>query len=394
MLRRSCFVAFGFLAVVALSDFVSREVCCAADQTLPDAHTEKSSSKEAFLAAYLKIGQLFDSGQTVKQRERSIGEALDRFQTSGLRVVMPYVTSTSGTAYYPSRVMSERAYGQWDPLTYLIRAARERSLQVYPVICVLSCGHDKPAGILRAHPEWALRNPEGVAVGHLCPTNPQARAWVTSVVAEVVQRYEVEGILLDYLRYSNRPSRLDAASEKEFERLKGQRPSTPKAELLQQYREQALTTLTGDISRVARKLRPGLQIAIYSWGPHVARNHRVAQNWPAWSTAGYVDMVNISGYCYPDNYGDKYLEVFEKRIGDAVKLNRQVGGKAQITFCLGVATSHGKIRSATWVRDYLTRGAKQGVSGTAFFTWSTLRPFLDDVERERYIPRFVDQIRR
>jgi len=358
------------------------------------ASTRSSKLERPFLGAYLNFRQLFKSLATDERREQAIDVALDRFQKSGLKVIMPYVTTTSGGSLYPSVVITDRVYGKWDPLAYLIRSARDRSLEVYPVVCVLSCGHDKPAGVLNVHPEWATRHPDGTPAGHLCPANAEVRAWVTSIVAEVVDRYGPEGILLDYLRYRNRPSRLDASSEKAFKRYARERPDIPRDELLQTYREQALTTLAKEISESARKRQPGLKIAIYSWGPHVASDHRVAQDWPTWSAAGYVDMVNISGYCYPDNYGKKYLDVFQKRIGDAVKLNRQAGGRADITFCLGVVTSHGKIRSADWVHDYLRLAGEKGVTGTAFFTWSTLQPFLSDVDERHYLPAFVAQIQR
>jgi hypothetical protein len=99
-------------------------------------------------------------------------------------------------------------------------------------------------------------------------------------------------------------------------------------------------------------------------------------------------MVNISGYCYPDNYGDDYLAVFSKRIGDAVALNRAYNGQAAVTFCLGIHTSHGTIQSATWINDYLTRAAAEGVEGMAIFTWTRALPFLDAPESKVFLPRF------
>jgi uncharacterized lipoprotein YddW (UPF0748 family) len=355
--------------------------------------TKQANLARRFLGAYVHLSAVIDSSLPVKNRERQIDEMLDSFRDSGLRVVMPYVTSTSGSAFYPSEIVGHKVYGGWDPLQYIIDGAKDRSLDVYPVFCVLACGHDKPAGILLEHPEWGLRDAEGEAVGSLSPAHPESRQWVVSVIDEVVSKYEPDGILLDYLRFPNRDVGFDAATETRLSNLRRNQASLPeKSGLLQSDKEESLTQLAREISETVRRDRPELQIALYSWGPHVAKQHRVAQNWPAWSRAGYIDMVNISGYCYPENYGEKYLEVFQERIGDAVKLNRETHGRADVTFCLGVATSHGKIRSASWVNDYLQHAADQDVKGTAIFTFSKLQPYLPEVNRHRYLSRFAAQI--
>jgi uncharacterized lipoprotein YddW (UPF0748 family) len=352
-----------------------------------------SNLDRPFLGAYMHLPRIVREHATNEERERSIDSALDQLRTAGFHVAMPYVTSTSGAAFYFSRVLGEQAFGAWDPLAHLIKSAHARGLDVYPVICVLASGHDEPQGILRTHPEWALRTPTGQPMGHICPAHPEARRWVVSVVQEVVERYPTAGILLDYLRFYNRPTRLDAASEARLHEYQSDHPGLSTTQAEQQFRELSLTQLASEISTSARTDRPDLQLAIYSWGPHVASNHRVAQAWPLWSHSGVVDMVNISGYCYPDNYGDKYLEVFSRRVGDAVKLNQKHHGRADITFCLGVATSHGRIQDASWIGDYLTLAAAQGTRGAAVFTWSRLVPHLDAVKDAGYLRRFATAVR-
>ena len=81
------------------------------------------------------------------------------------------------------------------------------------------------------------------------------------------------------------------------------------------------------------------------------KGHRVAQDWRTWASKGYIDMVNISGYCYRKNYGDRYLKVFEKRLRGAVEINKALGSPVEITFCLGIRTSHGHIPRAQEVED-------------------------------------------
>ncbi len=345
---------------------------------------------QPFMGAYLNIPRLFDSASTIRERERSIEEQLDEFKASGLRVVMPYVTTTAGAAVYPSKIVPTRRYSNWDPLGHLMRAARERGLQVYPVTCVLACGKQEPQGILEQHPEWALRDDTGHPIGHISPCHPQARAWVVSVMREIVDKYKPDGLLLDYLRFNNRPMQLDPHGAAELKKLVGVTPEAVQPQQLQRFKEACLTELARAISVEVRRQQPGIKLAIYSWGPHVTQNHRVAQDWKTWAQNGYIDMVNVSGYCYPKNYGDRYLQVFEDRLRGALEINQDLGRPIEVTLCLGIKTSHGQIEKAADVGDYLRIAKRIGVDGAAIFTWSYVRPYLEDIEQGGYFRQFEE----
>lgn len=341
-----------------------------------------------FLGTYVNITHLCKADDSIPVREQALRNHLDRIKASGIEVVMPYATSTSGRALYPSDIVPSRVYPDWDPLRLIVTEAATRGLRVYPVPCVLACGHDKPAGILAKHPQWAICNRDGRPLGHISPGHPDARTWIVSVMKEIVTRYRPDGLLLDYMRFNNRPMRLDphsvAVLEKRF-RMKYSR-MTPAQ--IQEFKEAELTRLMGLISREVRQVQPGIPIAIYSWGPHVVKGHRVAQDWRTWASRGYIDMVNISGYCYPKNYGDRYLKVFEKRLQGAVEINRALASPVEITFCLGIRTSHGRITRAQDVADYLRIAKRVEVNGVTMFTWSYLQPFLPLVNQRHYLDEF------
>lgn len=346
------------------------------------------SREQPFMGAYLHIPHLFDSNSDISERERSIEQQLDRFKAAGLRVVMPYVTTTSGAALYPSKIIDTKLYSDWDPVSFIVRAAHKRGLQVYPVTCVLACGKQKPKGILLKHPEWALRDTTGNPIGHISPCDPEARAWIVSVMKEIVEKYKPDGMLLDYLRFNNRPMQLDPYGAAELKKQFGVDPQAAKPQQMQQFKEACLTKLMREISRELRQQEPGIKVAIYSWGPHVTNNHRVAQDWKTWAQKKYIDMVNVSGYCYRENYGDRYLQVFKNRINGALNINRQLGQPIEVTLCLGIVTSHGKIDKAADVNEYLTISEELGIDGAAIFTWSTLQPYLKDINQEGYFKKF------
>jgi uncharacterized lipoprotein YddW (UPF0748 family) len=352
-----------------------------------------SCGGEPFMGAYVNIPKLFNSDSDIRDRERSIAKQLDRFKASGLRVVMPYVTTTAGTALYPSKIVPRCLYSDWDPVSVLMREARHRGLQVYPVPCVLACGKQQPQGILQQHTEWALRDERGRPIGHISPCHPQARDWVVSVMHEIVEKYKPDGLLLDYLRFNNRPMQLDPHGAAQLKKLMRGVPETLQSVSLQRFKEDSLTQLMRSISIDLRRQQPGIKLAIYSWGPHVVQDHRVAQDWRTWAQKRYIDMVNVSGYCFPENYGDRYMQVFADRIGGALEINGKLRRPIKVTLCLGIRTSHGQIDKAADVDDYLSTASRLGVDGTAVFTWSHAEPYLEEIMQAGYLTHFADGLK-
>ncbi|MDG1896925.1 MAG: family 10 glycosylhydrolase [Fuerstiella sp.] len=355
--------------------------------------SDAACAHEPFMGAYVNIPKLFDSDSDIADRVRAIEVHLDRFKASGLNVVMPYVTTTVGTALYPSEIVPDRLYPDWEPLRVVMRAAQARGLQVYPVTCVLACGKERPQGILLQHTEWALRDEAGSPIGHISPCHPQARAWVVSVMHEIVEKYEPDGLLLDYLRFNNRPMQLDPHGATQLQKLTRGISASLKPQRLQRFKEDNLTRLMQSISIDLRRQQPGIKLAIYSWGPHVVQNHRVAQDWRTWAQKRYIDMVNISGYCFPKNYGDRYMQVFADRIGGALEINRRLRRPIYVTLCLGIKTSHGQIDNATDVNNYLATAGRLGVDGAAVFTWAHAEPYLDNIVQAGYLTNFTDSLR-
>jgi uncharacterized lipoprotein YddW (UPF0748 family) len=345
---------------------------------------------EPFLGAYVHMGDLLKGSADSAARVQVIGRNLDRFKAAALRVVMPYVTTTRGTAAYASTLVPGRDYADWDPLEVIMAEARKRGLRVWPVVCVVSSGHDEPRGILARHPEWALRDTAGKPIGYLSPCHSQARQWIVSVLKEIASRYGPDCILLDYLRFPNQVVQLDPDSAARFEKA-CPASATPaqRKRLMQEFKEQGLTELARQISEGLRAARPGIQVGMYSWGAHVARSHPVAQCWPAWVAKGYVDMVSPSGYCYEKNCGKDYLKVFEGRMRDAMKIMEDLRVPQKLTFTLGVKTSHGQVGSAKDIEDYLRIARKVGVRGVAVFTWNYLDPYLDELVRNGGLARFA-----
>ncbi len=342
-----------------------------------------------FLGAYIHFPRWFDADTDQAARERVIAENLDRFRDAGLRVLIPYVVN-GGEASYESRLFPKNRYGDWDPLAVIVREARRRGLQVYPAVCVLASGHKQPQGVLKAHPEWALRDKAGEPTGFISSGHPEAREWVVAMLQEIVSKYQPDGLLLDYLRFPGDEAALDPVSQAKFDAAHpvAQFPrsgSLYKKQLLL-FKRQCLTELVGQISDALRAMKPKPQIAVYMWGAHELNGTR---DWRTWADRGYLDMLNLTGYAYRNQYGDKYLDVVDKRFADVAEILRELNKPVELTICVGIRTSHGKIQSVQDIEGYLQVAKRHDVQGAAFFTWASIQPYLPDLKKAGYIKQFT-----
>lgn len=355
-----------------------------------NAQAEAPRREEPFLGAYVHYSTWFRGKRDQAAREQAIVDNVERFRESGLRVLIPFVTSTDGEAGYASQIIADKPWGDWDPLAVLVREARERGLRIYPTMCVLASGGERPAGVLRAHPEWALRGKNDEPLGFISPGHPEARTWVVSVLKEIATKYQPDGILLDYCRYPGTEARMDAVAQARFDASHPADKFPPDSgshkEAFRQFKRDCLTELVGQISGELRALRPKPRIAVYMWGAHELKNTR---DWRTWAAQGYLDMLNLTGYSYRERYGDKYLDVLDANFRDVAAVLKEVGKPVEFTICVGISTSHGKIREAREIEDYLNIAKRRGVHGASIFTWESLQPYLPEVKQARYLERFT-----
>lgn len=328
--------------------------------------------------AYLHVSRHISPASDPGTWSEAIGRECADMKEFGLTALMPFVSDSSGRAHFASQHLP-RLYEAADPIGVLATELRARGIEYHPVIPVAICGGDEPKGVLLEHPEWALRTPDGKPMGYFSPANPEARQWLVNYVREVTSMHNPDGVLFDYLRYANRPHRLDDASEKRFlATLPPDCSPDEQQRLFQAFKEAELTVLVRQLSEVVRKNLTGKPIAAYVWGPHVAMNHQIAQVWPEWISAGYLDHINVSGYCYKKNYGSQYLQKFHERIATSYELNASLAKPARMSFALGLLTSHGAVNSADEIREYESVGSF--MDGEIYFTWEYLKPFLGELK--------------
>ena len=351
----------------------------------------ESRVDKPFLGAYIHLPTWFRGKTDEAARERAIVENLDRFRDSGLRVLIPFVTTTGGQAEYAERADPRPSVGKLGP------GGRDGPRGTQTRIAGLS--HDVRAG-LRARP--ALGHPQaasgvgpprqvGPAAGlHLAgtPGGPEmGRVGAPGDRHQVPAGRHSAGLLPLPGQRSDKWTRWRRRNSRRRIRPISSRRAAPGTR--RNFASSSGNASRGwwaQISGALRALTPKPRIAVYMWGAHELKGTR---DWRTWADRGYLDMLNLTGYSYREQYGEKYLQVLDDRFRDVAAILKELPKSVEFTICVGIPTSHGKIREAREIEDYLQIGKRHGVQGAAIFTWETLQPYLADVKQAGYLEQFT-----
>ncbi len=262
-----------------------------------------------------------------------------------------------GDAYFlngleprPVTLLSQPAF---DPLAETITKAHARGLAVHAWINVnLVSGTNVPgdrAHIVYRHPEWlmvprqisddvAALDPAGpeylgrltryarthaaeVEGVYLSPATPGAVEYTASVVRDIVQRYAVDGVHFDYLRYPNDDFDYSREALNAFRRSTGADQASP--ERWRQFRVERLTALLTELRSVVKGARPAAEVSVDIAPDPVVASERHLQDWSAWLNQGLLDVV-----CRQAQAGDTTLAAPRVGIGGVILSVSQLGKAA------------------------------------------------------------------
>jgi len=257
---------------------------------------------------------------------QAIDDMVTAAQQSGFNTLLVQVRGR-GDAYFlngveprPASLSSQPAF---DPLAVTITKGHARGLAVHAWINVnLVAGTDVPATrghIAYRHPEWlmvprqiaddlAALDPAGpeylgrltrfararsaeIEGLYLSPATPAAVEYTTSVVRDIVQRYAVDGVHFDYLRY---PSD-DFDYSRETLRAFGQ-SVTRFPDRFRRFRADRLTALLTQLRKAVKIARPAAAVSVAVAPDPVEASAERLQDWSAWLNQGLMDVVCPTAY--------------------------------------------------------------------------------------------------
>jgi uncharacterized lipoprotein YddW (UPF0748 family) len=283
----------------------------------------------------------------------------------------------NGTVYYPSNLEVWAEQFQWqdpgfDPLGAAVREAHALGLKLHAWVNVMPgwTGDQEPAEprqLWRQRRDWFLQDRDGnwqrrKAGKYLAlnPCLPEVRAYLAELCREIVTRYEVDGIHLDYIRFPDGEGDdadqlgRDPVSLSMFTTTTGK--ATADIDAFRVWQIKAVTaTVAGIRTAISGGRRVLLTAAVLADREKARRV--VRQDWPEWCKQGLVDAV------FPMNYtGDDGQ--FLARVEDAVDHARG----CKVISGVGVYRLSGPEQSVRQLEVALQGGAR----GVAVFNYRTL----------------------
>ena len=250
---------------------------------------------EAGNATFANKRAILDGEIGLWTNKDEIDRRLERIKEAGFNVYIPAVWYGRGTTW-PSRVarwdftLGPKVIQGHDPLQYAITKAHELGLEVHPWFTLVLRWNES------FMPEYSL---EGVTEGPHAAFdvhNPLFREFMTNLVVEVVDRYDIDGINLDFGRAMglcrstlcqreyramyDRDLALDALTFK----LNQKRVPT-----LIEYQEKAVTALIKSITDSVRKRKAAILISA-DGHPDLTR-YEQGQNTLDWVNRGLIDVI-------------------------------------------------------------------------------------------------------
>lgn len=221
-----------------------------------------------------------------------------------------------GDAYYESSMepRGDNMAPDFDSLAYAIEKAHSEGMQVHAWVNVCRIWRDQNVPtdsrhIVNAHPEWLSKTVDGktrAAEGlFMDPGVPAAREYTAALCEDIVRRYDVDGIHLDYIRY---PGDEWGYNDEALARYYGEtgtnrKPSTKDARWCE-WRRQQVTEQVRLISEKIHAVKPKvvLSAATIAWGPpgsdfgKTSPYCQVFQDWKTWAARGYLDAIIPMNY--------------------------------------------------------------------------------------------------
>ncbi|PIJ52295.1 hypothetical protein BOM23_22405, partial [Erwinia sp. OLMDLW33] len=210
----------------------------------------------------------------ISQQQKALTDKLDKLKSLGVNAVF-FQVKPDGTALWASKILpwSDMLTGEigkdpgYDPLQFMLDEAHKRGMKVHAWLNPYRVSVNTkastvaelnrtlslhPASVYVLHKEW-IRTAGDRFV--LDPGIPEARDWITSIVAEVVARYPVDGVQFDDYFYAESAGSM--LNDSQTFRTYGQGFAS-KAD----WRRHNTQQLIEQVSRTIKHLKPDVEFGV------------------------------------------------------------------------------------------------------------------------------------
>ncbi|POY56518.1 hypothetical protein F018LOC_00454 [Pectobacterium versatile] len=224
----------------------------------------------------------------ITQQQDALKGKLDKLKSLGINTVF-FQVKPDGTALWPSKILpwSDMLTGNigenpgYDPLQFMLDEAHKRGMKVHAWFNPYRVSvNTKPSTVTELN-RTLSQNPASVFVLHrdwirtagdrfvLDPGIPEARNWISSIVAEVVARYPIDGVQFDDYFYAESSGLMlnDGETFKKYGQEFGSKAD---------WRRHNTQLLIEQVSHTIKQLKPDVEFGVSPAGVWRNRSHDAA----------------------------------------------------------------------------------------------------------------------
>jgi len=295
-------------------------------------------------------------------------KSMKNLADGGFNAVVPNMW-WAGRAHYKSEYLplSKTCQQHGDQIVACLAAAKKHGIEVHPwkVNWNLSGAPKEFVEKMRSEGRTQV-NPTGKPMDWLCPSHPLNYELELKTMAEVAEKYDVDGVHFDYIRYPGRQGCYCAGCRERFEKVQGRRVENWPADVVNgkladaytDFRCAQITRLVKATSEQVHRLKPYCKISAAVFGSYPACRMSVAQDWVKWVKEDYLDFVCPMDYIKADH-------AFAQRVSIQM---RQIAGRIPFYPGIGVTLRYTKTCEEGISQIELAREA--GADGFIIFNYS------------------------
>lgn len=223
------------------------------------------------------------SPESRERQQAELREIMDRLQAANINTIL-LQTRVRGTVIYPSDIEPwdgalTGTIGRdpgYDPLRFAIDEAHRRGMELHAWVVTIPCFKVAVArqmgtkSVLKTHPTLCRRHGDTY---YLDPGVPGTADYLVRICHEIVERYDVDGIHLDYIRYpEGATSFADAPTFKRY---------APKGQAKNAWRKDNITRIVRHLYNDIHTLKPWVRISSSPVGKYADLARYSSRGWNA-----------------------------------------------------------------------------------------------------------------
>lgn len=253
----------------------------------------------------------FNSGYAIVS-PTATQETVNRIKSWNCNVILMQVRKRCD-AYYDSTLEPRGTQPSpdpgYDPLADMVTKAHAQGMEVHTWVVPYRVWtyatpppHSTPESLYYTHPEWLSQFADGSKLwdgrySSLDPGIPAVEDYLVGVFMDIVQRYDIDGFMLDYIRYYSPAWGYNPTAVARFNAECG-RTGLPSSTdpVWCQWRRDQVSNLVKRLYLEIKSVKPHLKVGALVWKTAASGYSDVLQDWDRWMRNHWMDYASPMNY--------------------------------------------------------------------------------------------------